>query len=51
VVTWNAGVALILLVITGGGLLVTLALYELLVRRIPPAQALFGVKPAVRSSG
>jgi hypothetical protein len=50
VVTWNTGVAPKLLVITGGGLLVTLALYELLVRRIPPARALFGVKAAARGS-
>jgi peptidoglycan/LPS O-acetylase OafA/YrhL len=50
-VTWNTGVAPKLLVITGGGLLLTLALYELLVRRVPPARALFGVKPAMRGSG
>jgi hypothetical protein len=44
VVQWQAGVAVKMLVIFFGSLAVTLAIVELLVRRIAPLRALFGMK-------
>jgi peptidoglycan/LPS O-acetylase OafA/YrhL len=45
VVQWNVGVPLKLLVVVVGSFAITLGLYELLVRRINPVRALFGMKP------
>ena len=45
VVQWDAGITLKLLVVVLGSLLVSLGLYEVLVRRINPVHALFGMKP------
>ena len=44
-VQWDAGIPLKLLVVVLGSLLVSLGLYEVLVRRINPVHALFGMKP------
>ena len=44
VVQWQAGVTIKMLVVTLGSFVVTAALYELLVRRVAPLRALFGMK-------
>ena len=48
VVAWQVGLLAKLAIIVLGSLAVTLALCELLVRRIKPARALFGMKPSLR---
>jgi peptidoglycan/LPS O-acetylase OafA/YrhL len=48
VVQWQAGVTVKMLAVTLGSLAVTLAIYELVIRRIAPMRALFGMKPASR---
>jgi len=44
VVQWEAGVTVKMLAVTLGSFVVTAALYELLVRRVAPLRALFGMK-------
>jgi hypothetical protein len=44
VVQWNAGILVKLPVIVLSSFLVTLTLYELIVRRIRPLRLLFGIK-------
>jgi glucan biosynthesis protein C len=47
VVQWQAGVTVKMLAVTLGSFVVTLGIYELLVRRVAPLRALFGIKAAV----
>jgi glucan biosynthesis protein C len=49
VVQWEAGILVKLLTVVLGSFVVSLGLYELLVRRIKPVQALFGMKPSKRA--
>lgn len=44
VVQWDAGIPVKLLTVVPGSFIVTLAIYELLVRRVIPLRALFGMK-------
>jgi len=44
VVQWQAGVTVKMLAVIAGSFVVTLGIYELLVRRIAPLRALFGMK-------
>lgn len=46
VVQWDAGVIVKLPVVVLGSLVVTLSLYEALIRRIKPISAFFGIKPS-----
>lgn len=48
VVQWEASILVKLLTVVLGSFVVSLGLYELLVRRIKPVQALFGMKPSKR---
>jgi peptidoglycan/LPS O-acetylase OafA/YrhL len=45
VVQWNAGILVKFVAVAVGSFAVSLGLYELLVRRISPVRALFGMKP------
>jgi glucan biosynthesis protein C len=45
VVQWDAGVLVKLPIVVLASFVLTLGLYELLIRRIKPARALFGIKP------
>jgi peptidoglycan/LPS O-acetylase OafA/YrhL len=45
VVQWDTGIPLKLLTVVIGSFVVTLGIYELLVRRVGPLRALFGMKP------
>jgi hypothetical protein len=45
VVQWDTGIPLKLLTVVAGSFVVTLGIYELLVRRVGPLRALFGMKP------
>jgi peptidoglycan/LPS O-acetylase OafA/YrhL len=47
VVQWQAGVTVKMLAVTLGSFVVTLGIYELLVRRVAPLRVLFGMKAAV----
>jgi glucan biosynthesis protein C len=49
VVQWNAGIPVKLVTVVLGSLAVTLAIYELLIRRIGPLRALFGMKARPRT--
>jgi len=44
VVQWNAGIPVKLLTVVAGSFVATLAIYELVIRRIGPLRALFGMK-------
>lgn len=44
VVQWDAGIPLKLLTVVAGSFVATLAIYELVIRRIGPLRALFGMK-------
>ena len=48
VVQWEVGLLIKLLVVVIGSFTVSLGLYELLVRRINPVRALFGMKPRTK---
>lgn len=48
VVQWNAGILPKLLVVAISAFAISLAFYQLLVRRVPQLQALFGVKASTR---
>jgi peptidoglycan/LPS O-acetylase OafA/YrhL len=45
VVQWEIPLLIKLLVVVIGSFVMSLGLYDLLVRRIPPVRALFGMKP------
>jgi hypothetical protein len=47
---WEVGVPLKLLVVVIGSFVITLGLYELLVRRFNPTRVFFGLRPKKRSS-
>jgi glucan biosynthesis protein C len=47
VVQWQAGVTVKMLTVTLGSFVVTLGIYELLVRRVAPLRAMFGMKAGV----
>jgi peptidoglycan/LPS O-acetylase OafA/YrhL len=47
VVQWNAGIPVKLLAVVLGSFAVTIGLYELVVRRIDPLRAMFGMKAAI----
>jgi glucan biosynthesis protein C len=49
VVQWQAGVTVKMLAVFAGSLVGTLAIYELLVRRVAPLRALFGMKAQPRT--
>lgn len=51
VVQWEASILVKLLTVVFGSFVVTLGLYELLIRRIQPLRALFGMKPRKREVG
>ena len=51
VVQWNASILVKLLVVVLSSFVVTLGLYEFLVKRISPLRALFGMKPTKRGAG
>ena len=51
VVQWDVDLLIKLLVVVIGSFAVSLGLYELLVRRINPVRALFGMKPIKRGAG
>jgi glucan biosynthesis protein C len=51
VVQWPASVWLKLLIVGGSSFVVTLGLYELLVRRVKPVRALLGMRPQRGKSG
>ena len=44
VVQWSAGIPLKMLVVVVGSFIATLAIYELIIRRVVPLQVLFGMK-------
>jgi peptidoglycan/LPS O-acetylase OafA/YrhL len=46
VVQWNAGIPLKLVTVVLGSFVVTLGIYELIIRRVPLLRVLFGMKPA-----
>lgn len=48
-VQWEVGLLIKLLVVVTGSFTASLGIYELLVRRINPVRALFGMKPARRN--
>ena len=48
IVQWQAGVTVKMLAVTLSSFAVTAALYELLIRRVAPLRALFGMKVAAR---
>ena len=50
VVQWQAGVTVKMLAVTLGSFIVTIGIYELLVRRVAPLRTLFGVKARLRTS-
>ena len=50
-VQWEVNLLIKLLVVVIGSFAVSLGLYELLVRRINPVRALFGMKPTKRGAG
>ena len=50
VVQWNAGIPLKLLTVVAGSFVATLAIYELVIRRIGPLRALFGMKVRPKAS-
>ena len=49
VVQWDVGIPLKLVTVVLGSFLVTLAIYELLIRRIAPLRALFGMKARAKA--
>jgi surface polysaccharide O-acyltransferase-like enzyme len=49
VVQWQAGVTVKMVAVIFGSLVATLGIYELLVRRVVPLRALFGMKALVKS--
>jgi glucan biosynthesis protein C len=50
VVQWDVGIGVKMLAVVLGSFLVTIGIYELLVRRVAPLRALFGMKTAVKAS-
>lgn len=50
VVQWNAGMFIKFIVVTIGSLILTVGLYEFLVRRLPFMRYIFGMKPLKRSN-
>jgi glucan biosynthesis protein C len=48
VVQWQAGVTVKMLAVTVSSLAVTLGIYELVVRRVPPLRAMFGMKAVTK---
>jgi glucan biosynthesis protein C len=50
VVQWETGIVVKLLTIVFGSFVITLGLYELVIRRVQPLHALFGIKPRKRES-
>jgi len=49
-VQWDVHLSIKLLVVVFGSLALSLGLYDLLVRRINPVRALFGMKPRIRKA-
>ena len=51
VVQWDAGIMVKLPIVVLSSFVVTLGLYEFLVKRINPLRSLFGMKPIKRGAG
>lgn len=50
VVQWDAGITLKMLAVVAGSFVLTLAIYDLVIRRIVPLRVLFGMKGAVKTA-